>query len=511
MKTTTKALSLVTVLMLVTRLLGFVREMVIAHSFGATYQTDAFNMAISIAFVVTMIISAGVATVIIPMYNHKKEEVSKEHADIFASNILWIFSFLYLVVSILGIVFAPTLVRIFAPSFDESAFALTVIIVRIMLVFTVAFNISNFLTAILQIYQKFTITVVAQFPFSLFTIFFVIFLTGQLGIYALVISYILFLVVQALMLIISARKVFKFARIFSFRNGDFGEVVKLSLPIYLSVGIWDINIIIDRILASGLPEGSITAINFAQRLRDLPVGVIAAAVWAVVFPLLAKQAANKEFDQLKATAVRFVKMLAFAFMPIVMISMFFPMDITRIVYERGEFGAAETLLTGNIFFFMAASMLFISCTTLLNNAFFSIKDTKTPLISGIVSVVFNIGLNIVLVRYMEAAGLALATTVASAVGFFVSFALFRRKFGAFGGLALAKNIGKCVIACTAMVPVLLLFELLRDRLPLLIFFAAASVVSLGVYALILYLLKADLFVEMTDRVFGTVKSKIKKN
>lgn len=238
MNKTTKAISAVSILLVAVKLFGFVREMIVAAYFGATFQTDAYNMAIQIIGFSTAIISAGVATVIIPMYNHRRIQRSQEEADSFASNILWITSLFYIALSIIGIVFAPVAVKIFAPSFNGEVAALTVKIVRILFIFTVATNITNFMTSISKVYDRFAITVIAIFPFAIFTVIFTTAFARYLGIYALVISYVLFLLTQALMLILSVRKVFKFKAFLSFSNGDLREVVRLSLPVYVSIAVW---------------------------------------------------------------------------------------------------------------------------------------------------------------------------------------------------------------------------------------------------------------------------------
>ncbi|MCL2159331.1 MAG: polysaccharide biosynthesis C-terminal domain-containing protein, partial [Oscillospiraceae bacterium] len=119
-------------------------------------------------------------------------------------------------------------------------------------------------------------------------------------------------------------------------------------------------------------------------------------------------------------------------------------------------------------------------------------------------------LNAILVRYMQAAGLTLATSIAFFVYFVLLFILFRRKCGAFGGLALAKNVGKCMVATASMAPVFWLCELLRPRLPLFVFFAAAAAASLCVYALLLYLLRVSLFMEALGRAKAFLKGRFKR-
>jgi putative peptidoglycan lipid II flippase len=510
MNKTIKAISIVTVLLLVSRVFGFVREMIIAAYYGATHQTDAYNVAILIIGLSTAFISAGVATVIIPMYNHRLIQRSKHEADSFASNILWITSLFYMVLSITGIIFSSVLVQMFAPSFEADTAALAVHITRITFIFTIPINISNFVISIAQTHHKFAITVISNLPFNVLTIIAIIFFAEELGIYALVISYMLFLLIQPLFLVLSVRKVFNFKAVLNFIDGELKEVFKLSLPVYISVAVWEINMVVDKILASGLPEGSISVIMYASKLRSLPDGIITASIIAVMFPLLSQYAARKEFIKLKRSAVKAVSLLFMAMLPVIAVSVYYAAEITKIVYERGAFTPDMTALTASIFTFAAISLVFSGGAGLLNNLFYSMQDTKTPQVAAVIMVVFNITFNLILIRYMEAAGLALATSIASFVYFIVLFIYFRIKCGAFGGFALLKNIIKYIVAMIGMIPVFFLLEMLRVTLPLLVFFSVATILSLFVYALLLYLLKAELFMETWSQMKAMVKNQVKR-
>ena len=501
---TQKALSSVTILLLVSRLLGFIREMVIAAYFGATWQTDAFNMAINIVILSTAIISVGVATVVIPVYNKKTETHSKETADLFVSNILWIFSFIYVAISVAGIIFAPYLVRVFALNFNAETAALTTLMVRVMLAVAALQNVVNFLSSISRANNRFTMPSLIGFPVSIITIGSVVFLSERMGIHALVFAFIAYTTIQAAMLSVSLRKVFRLKLFISFTNGDLKDVVLLSLPIYLSIAVAEINMVVDRMLASGLPEGSITALNFALRVRGLPDALIIAPLVTVVFPLLSQHAARNDVKLVKSLTIRSLSVVFLTLIPVAAISMFYSTEIVQIVFERGAFTAERTQLTAGIFFYLIASVVFIGAYTMLANAFYSVQDTKTPQISAVVFVMCNIALNIILVRHMQAAGLALATTISCIIYFILLLVLYRRKFGAFGGLKLAKNTCKCLFATVCMLPIFHTAEILREQLPLFVFFGTASLISLGVYAVILIILKEEMILEGFAKVKNIV-------
>jgi len=168
------------------------------------------------------------------------------------------------------------------------------------------------------------------------------------------------------------------------------------------------------------------------------------------------------------------------------------------------------VLTANIFTFAVISLIFSGGASLLSHSFYSVQDTKTPQVAAVTMVMFNIAFNLILIRHMQAAGLALATSIASLVHFVVLFIQFRLKFGSFGGLALLKNVSKYAVATTVMLLMFFICEIFRSRLSLAAFFAVVALLSLLVYAVLLYLLKAVLFMEAFNRAKSLVIKCLKR-
>jgi len=507
MNKTTKTISYITIILMVSKLFGFIREMVIAAYYGASWQTDAFNMATSIIGLSTAILSMGVSTVIIPMYNHRLVQKGKEEADDFASNILCITSFIYGVLSVLGIIFAPTLVRFLAPSFNDATSVLSMQLLRILFIFSIGTNIVNFLSAISRSNKRFLIPSLVVMPLTVSIALFILIFSGTIGIYAMVIGYVVGIIIQVLMIVISLRKTFKFKPMLNFTNGDVKEIIVLCVPIFISIGVDELNAVIDRMLASGLIEGSISVMNYARKLCSLPDGIITASIITVIFPMFSQYAAKQEFDNLKVLATKAMSALFAVMMPITLVCVYYSKEIVKIVYERGAFTHEQTTLTANILVFLIPSLFFIGGCQVLNNAFYGMQDTKTPRLGAVIAVGSNIILNLILVRYMQAAGLALATSIAFMLNYAILLIFFRKKCGAFGGLAFVRNIIKCTIAVIGMLPVFLLCEFFRDKLPTFVFFVVCAGCGFIVYATLLYIMKVDIFMFGLQKVKSIIKRK----
>ena len=502
-----KTISYITAILMVSKLFGFAREMLVAAYYGASWQTDAFNMAIGIIGLSTAILSMGVTTVIVPMYNHRIVKEGKQGADNFASNILCITSLIYGILSLLGIIFAPILTKLVAPDFDNVTSELSIRLLRILFIFNIVTNITDFLNAMSRSNKRFLVPSLIGFPLNISIIIFIIILSNRIGIYAMAIGYITAFLIQTLMIGISLRKIFKFKPIFNFTNGDMKEIVVLCVPIFMSIGVDELNAVIDRMLASGLVEGSISAMRYALRLRELPHGIITASIITVIFPMFSQYAAKQEFDNLKALAMKAMSALFAVMMPITLVCVYYSKEIVKIVYERGAFTHEQTTLTANILVFLVPSLFFIGGTQVLNNAFYGMQDTKTPRLGAVIAVGSNIVLNLILVKYMQAAGLALATSIAFMLNYVILLIFFRRKCGAFGGVAFISNIIKCIVAVVGIIPVFLMCEFFRNKLPMFIFFVLCVGFGFIVYAILLYIMKVDIFMFGLQKVKSIIKRK----
>jgi putative peptidoglycan lipid II flippase len=217
--------------------------------------------------------------------------------------------------------------------------------------------------------------------------------------------------------------------------------------------------------------------------------------------MFSQYAAKKDIENLKALAVKSMSALFAVMTPITVVCIYYNKEIVKIVYERGAFTDEQTVLTSYIFIFVSLSLFFLGGNGVLNNAFYGMQDTKTPRLGAVIAVGSNIILNLILVRYMQAAGLALATSISMMLNYAILLIFFRRKCGAFGGLSFVCNIAKCTIAIAGMIPIFLLCEYFRNTLPTFAFFAVCVMLGLIVYALLLYVMKVDIF------IFGLQKVK----
>ena len=507
---TTKAISTVTIMLLLSKSLGFVREIIIAAYYGATYQTDAYNMALRIIELLIIVLAAGASTVIIPMYHEKLVENGKSSADLFVNSIITITTVLCTAVTILCIVAAPILVKAVAPGFSSDVAELTVNITRIMLVSVIFTNLSGFLCSVAKLNDKFAITVIVGYPASIITIIMTVFFAKYIGIYALVVSSTLFALIEVPILIVSLKNIFKLKVTFYIPKSDLIKLIKLSIPIYIGAGLWEVSVVIEKILASGLSEGSISAMSYASKLRELPNSILTTVIITVVFPMLSKNAADKDYSSLRTSVSNAISYLFIILLPVIAICVFYSKEITKIIFERGAFTADVTALTSTLFAASIISLIFSVGLSVVSNAFYSIQDMKTPQISKAIAVACNIIAAFLLVKRYNAIGLMIASSGAIFVNFLILFIQFWRRLGGLNIMKFVKDIIKCAVSMICMIPFFYLFEILRNHLPLFIFVACSTIVSFCIYGLLLYLLKVELFQNALRQINGIIRKKIQK-
>ena len=290
-KTKTTALVLMLII-LTSKITGFFRDIVLAQTFGAGEITDAYLTALNIPVVLFDGISAALGTTFIPIYFKIKSSKGQEEVNKFTSNILNIVILISLVFVLLGVIFAPYIVKIFAVGFKGDVFDLTVNYSKI-LIFSMVFIainglVSSYLVASGNVYISGAITI----PFNIFVIIAIIFASvteSYVMVYGTLIAYIAQLLFQLPLLI---KKGYKHRLTVNLRDENIRQILFLVIPVFIGSYIKQINAVVNRTLASTLDSGSITALNYANKLNMFAVGVIAVAISTIMYPILSKLASE---------------------------------------------------------------------------------------------------------------------------------------------------------------------------------------------------------------------------
>jgi putative peptidoglycan lipid II flippase len=242
----------------------------------------------------------------------------------------------------------------------------------------------------------------------------------------------------------------------SFSHPGIRNVARLMLPRFFGIGIGQINLFIDTYFSTvgKMPTGSLAALNVADRVMELVLGGYAIAVATAILPMMAHQAAAKDFDSLKKTLTFSVRIVAFITIPAALGLMILREPIIRVLFQHGQFHAESTRLTARALLYYAVGLPALASVKLIVPAFYSTKDTRTPVIVGCFSLIVNIVLNIVFLQFLfkrvQNGGPALATAIACFCDFFALFIVFRLRYGRLGITEIAQSFSKIFAASGIM-------------------------------------------------------------
>ena len=448
-KSKTTALVLMLII-LTSKITGFFIDIVLAQTFGAGEITDAYLTALNIPVVLFDGISAALGTTFIPIYFKIKSSKGQEEVNKFTSNILNIVIIISLIFVLLGVIFAPYIVKIFAVGFKGDVFDLTVNYSKI-LIFSMVFIainglVSSYLVASGNVYISGAITI----PFNIFVIIAIIFASvteSYVMVYGTLIAYIAQLLFQLPLLI---KKGYKHRLTVNLRDENIRQILFLVIPVFIGSYINQINAVVNRTLASTLDSGSITALNYANKLNMFAVGVIAVAISTIMYPILSKLASEGNKKLFKINISKSINMIVIIMLPIMVVMTTFSTEIVKVLFEEGSFNSHDTYLTSTALFFYSIGILSYGLKELLAKSFYSLQDTKTPVRNATISVVINIVFSIILVNIMGIGGLALASSISATVTTMLLLISLRKKIGKIGFSYILKTFIKGAIASIVM-------------------------------------------------------------
>ena len=414
-KTINSAALTVAIFSLVSRILGLFRDRILAGIFGAGPELDVYYAAFRIPdFIYNILIAGGVVVAFLPLFSDYFLK-DKEMAWRFASNVLNIFLFSLILIALGLFVFAPAIVKIIVPGFDNQQIQLTVLLTKILLLSPILLGLSSVFSGILQYFNKFLFYSLAPILYNLGIILGIIFLTPHFGIAGAALGVITGALLHFLIQVPGAiRSGFSYKLIFDFKDEKIKRVFSLMIPRTLGVAAPQINLMVATVLASTLAAGSLAIFNFANNFQQFPMGLIGIPFAVAIFPSLSKSfaALNRE-DFINNFFATFRK-IAYLTVPISILIFIFRNQIIEIIFKTGKFTQNSIEITAACLGFFALGIWANSLIPLVLRAFFAFKDTKTPTIIAVFAMVLNVGLSFLFVRLLNSvAGLPLAFSIDS--------------------------------------------------------------------------------------------------
>lgn len=425
-----KSIIIMIIFTLGSKFLGFLREVLIAAKFGSGMETDTFFIALTATGLVTGFLSNAISTTFIPVLSEIDSKEGKTGKIGHTNNMINIIFVVSAALVMCGWIAAPIIVKLLAKGFEGEQFNLAIKLTRIGMPMILFSGIIGVMTGYLQSEERFTSSSAIGIPFNFVYIFFLLFLSTKFGIKGLMIAGVLAVASQFLIQIPEARSSgYMYDFKFDLKDKYIKQVVLLSLPVFIGVAINDLNAIVDKTLASSLMDGSISALNYANKLDGLILGVFVIAITTVIFPMLTKESNSDNYDSLKEIMGYGINIILLITIPATVGLIVLAEPIVQITFERGAFDTSATIMTSQALIFYSLGLVAMAIRLLITRVFYSIQDTKTPMVNGAISVGFNIILNLILVKFMAHSGLALATSIATTIATLLMMHSLRKKIG----------------------------------------------------------------------------------
>jgi putative peptidoglycan lipid II flippase len=450
-----KSASLISAFTVLSRIFGYIRDSRIAFLLGAGAAADAYTTAYRIPNLLRRLVAEGaVSAAFIPVFSRYLAENKKEDAWEFADTMLTLLTIFLTAFTLIGIIFSPLIVRLFASGFGGTPgkLELTATLNRIMFPYIFLISISALAMGILNSFHRFGPPAFSPVVLNLTMIAFS-FLGGVFGdvtrtlAVGVVVGGMLQLAIQVPQLLQSGWNIqFKI----DLSHPGVRHVGKLMVPVIFGVGIVQINMLVDTQFASYLQEGSVTAIYIADRVMELVLGGYAVALSTVILPILSRQAVLRQIDELKTTLNFAARIILFVTFPATVGLIILRREIIEVLFQHGDFNAASTALTVRALPFFAIGLSAFSMVKIIVPAFYALQDTRTPVKIAFVAMFLNIGLNFLLIRPLQNGGPALATSVSAFFNSFSLLAIFYRRHGSFGVWSIVQSALKFGVASIAL-------------------------------------------------------------
>ena len=423
---------LVTVVIILSKVSGFIRDMILANYFGTGMANDAYVSAYSLFYLPVLLFNSCISATLIPLYVQEREQQSLRHSNHFASNTINLFALAAIVISALFFLLARPLVRLIYVGFDPGKTAMTVDLVRIMLL-SLVFNITSIsLASLLNASDRYVAAQLTGFPLNLCVIVAAVVFSARYGILAVGWGVFAANILQFLILIPFLKGWFTWTPVLDFSDRRFHRLLTLAGPAMLSMGVSELNHMIDHALASGLNPGDISAMSYAYRLITFLLGVLMVPLTTIMFSKLSRLAAGHDDKGMLEVLRRCILVIALVALPIVAVAVVMSVDVIKFAYMRGRFDMHSVEVTAAILVCYVVGVPAFGLRDFLSRMFHALQDTKTPFRVSCLVVALNIVLNLILRRIIGARGLALATSIAGTTGMCTMLILLKKRFGRLG-------------------------------------------------------------------------------
>lgn len=503
---------------ILSRIMGMVRDMVVSRLFGAGFATDAFFAAFQIPNMLRRFFAEGALTsAFVPTFSEWYTQKSKDEARELANICFSLLTLVMGLVTLLGVLFSPFIVALMFPGFqaEPNKLQLTILLNRLMFPYIFFISLVALCMGILNTVRHFFTPAISTVFLNLSMIGCALLLRGffEVPITALAVGVLFGGLLQLLLqLPVLYRKGFPIRPRFKPRHPAVKRIALLMLPAVFGVGVYYLNITVGAILASLLPQGSVSYLYYAQRLFEFPQGIFTVSIAQAVLPSMSRQAAAGDMSGLKESLSFGLRLTLFITIPAMAGLLLCATPVFTLLFMGGAFDYAKAVKSAEALYFYSWGLTFVALVRVLVPAFYALKDTKTPVLTAFIAFLLNAGFSLALMGPLLHGGLALATTLSAFFNMLLLLYYLRKKIGPFGGRQIVLSGLKILLATIPMSLVVYLciktldWSIQGQKLLKGGTLALAVCAGIGVFLLFAHLLRC----EETERVAEILRRKLKR-
>ncbi|WP_294348412.1 murein biosynthesis integral membrane protein MurJ [uncultured Clostridium sp.] len=488
-----KSTAIIMVVTLISKFIGFYRDILITKNFGAGVYVDSYKIAASIPDTIFTLVGLAISTAFLPMLSKIKVEKGKDEMHKFANNIISILFILSLAIFVLTSFFPEQIVALLTDgnNANPETVILTTKLARITLFNLLFLSVNACFTALLQVHEDFVIPSILGLFFNLPIILYLI-LVKDFNIYGVTIANVIGNLLKVLVQVPSLIKHgYTYKPFINLHDERLKKILIIILPVVIGAGANSLNMVVDKNIASGLGDGIVSTLDNAQLLITFVNTIFTTAITTVIYPTLVNrinEGKNEEFIKVLSQTIVY---LAIFLIPVTVGLFIYGKEVVELVYLRGKFTVEAVNLTTLALIGYSVGLFFIGVRDVLNSTLFSMGKTKITALNGTIGVVINIFLSIILSKKFGIIGISLASSLAMVVTSILLFISIIKLQGKLNIKELFKKIIKVIVATIVMTLVVIKISTITVVLPKIIHIAIGAILGAIVYLIVIFILRLD--------------------
>lgn len=441
-----KTISLITIITIVSKTFGFLRDALIAANFGSSTLADSYFAVAGVTVLLAELIVNAALTIVIPVLTEVKKEKGKQGTYTYVGKFATLIFLTTMILTLLGILFAPFIIRIIASGFtlEQTIFAMRLL--RWGLPSIVCSGIVGVFAGYLQSENRFLLASSTRMIFNSLCILYLIFFSEKYGLVGLMMMTVTASIVQFIAVRISVKRLgYYYQFSLTFKDEYIKQAIRLSLPVFLGIAIYDINNLVDRSFASKLDAGTISNLTYASKLEALIIGIFVTAIMTYFYPIFAKSMKVENANiELKENVTKAINLNIILAIPATIGLMILAEPIVQMMFQRGAFHSKNTIVTAGILRFYALAIFAKAMREVAIRLFYILQFNKIALRNGLLMILLNFVLNMLVISRQNVNEIAFTTSLSVILTTFILFYQLWKKAKVFA----FHEIGICLLKTT---------------------------------------------------------------